>query len=190
VQRFLRAVERMLWDGRLLIGIAVVGSLVVFLAVLTLTTVDVVALVGKVLSYLRVGLAEGERDDLRLKAISMVVGIVDGYLLAGVLFIFALGLYELFIDKIEVAEGSEFARRLLLVRNLDDLKNRLARVVFLILLVKFLQLALEADYSDPRDLLYLAGGAALLAGALFLGGLHLGPRGKGAAGPSADDSAQ
>jgi hypothetical protein len=45
--------------------------------------------------------------------------------------IFALGLYELFVSRIEIAEGSEFAERRLLIRSLDDLKDHLAKVVLL-----------------------------------------------------------
>jgi uncharacterized membrane protein YqhA len=82
--------------------------------------------------------------------------------------IFALGLYELFIGKIEVIENSELASRLLLIRSLDDLKNRLAKVVFLILVVLYFERALEATVDSPLDLLYLAVGVFLIAAALYL----------------------
>jgi uncharacterized membrane protein YqhA len=74
----------------------------------------------------------------------------------------------LFINKIDIAEGSEFAKRLLLFHSLDDLKDRLAKVVLLILVVKFFQQALAQKYQNPQDLLYLAVGTLLVAVALRL----------------------
>lgn len=97
-----------------------------------------------------------------------MVIVVDGYLLAVALLIFALGLYELFVNKIEIAEGSAFAERLLLIRTFDDLKDRLAKVVLLMLVVKFFQQALQTKYASALDLLYLALGILLVAGALWL----------------------
>jgi uncharacterized membrane protein YqhA len=55
------------------------------------------------------------------------VKIVDGYLLAAIRLIFALGLYELFISPIEVANNSELVSGILLIRNLDNLKDHLVR---------------------------------------------------------------
>jgi len=76
--------------------------------------------------------------------------------------IFALGLYELFISKIEQASISENASKILVIRNLDDLKSRLAKVILMILIVKYFEHALNMQFQDPEDLLYFAGGIALL----------------------------
>jgi uncharacterized membrane protein YqhA len=82
--------------------------------------------------------------------------------------IFSLGLYELFIGRIVAAETSEVAPRLLLIHTLDDLKDRLAKVVFLILIVRYFEYALQSDIGGPLDLLYLAIGIALVALSLYL----------------------
>jgi uncharacterized membrane protein YqhA len=81
-----------------------------------------------------------------------------------------MGLYELFISKIEVAENSELASRILLIRSIDDLKDRLAKVIFLVLIVKYFEYALHGSYTTPLELLQLAAGILLLAGALWLTG--------------------
>jgi uncharacterized membrane protein YqhA len=96
-----------------------------------------------------------------------VVEVVDGYLVATIMFIFSLGLYELFVSRIDAAEGSEFAQRVLLIRSLDDLKDRLAKLVLLILVVKFFEHALILKYTGPLDLLQLAGGVLLVSLALY-----------------------
>lgn len=159
-----RVFERLLWNSRLIVLVAVVASLVVSVAMFYVATADVVAIAGMVLHYVP---GHGSAE-LRSDVIRAVVEVVDGYLLATIMLIFALGLYELFVSRIDPAEGSEFASRLLLIRSLDDLKDRLAKVVLLILVVKFFEYALRMSFKEPLDLLYLALGTALVAGAIRL----------------------
>lgn len=158
--------ERALWNVRLVILIPVFVSIIVAVGVLLMTTVDAFVLLGQFLSY--VTMESAVRAEMRLETISEVVAIVDGYLLASILIIFGLGLYELFVDRISIAEGSELAGRLLLIHSLDDLKDRLANVILVILIVKFFQQALKMHYDVPMDLFFLAGGVVLIGGALYL----------------------
>jgi uncharacterized membrane protein YqhA len=161
-----RLFEQLLWNSRLVTLVAVVASLAVALVMFYIATADVVFLIREVLTY--ASLATADRHHLHLAIVAHVAEIVDGYLFATILIIFALGLYELFISKIEGIESSAIAKRLLLIRSLDDLKDRLAKVVFLILIVRYFQYALEATVEGPLDLLYLAVGVALIAVALYL----------------------
>lgn len=162
--------ETMLWNARLIALLPVVVALLLAIGVFIITTVDAFTLLGSMISYLAPITDSATRSELRLDTISEVVGIVDGYLLAAIMLIFSLGLYELFVNKINHAEGSEFATRLLLIRSLDDLKDRLANVILLILIVKFFQQALTQKYQSVVDLLLLAVGVALIATALYLSG--------------------
>jgi uncharacterized membrane protein YqhA len=160
--------EGLLWNSRMLIGIAVFASMVVAVIMFYIATVDVVFLLGEVLRYAQ--LAAQEREKLHGMIVGNVAEIVDGYLFATIMIIFALGLYELFISKIDIAESSPIAGRLLLIRSLDDLKERLAKVVFLILIVRYFEYALRSSTPDSLDLLYLAVGIALIALSLSLTG--------------------
>jgi uncharacterized membrane protein YqhA len=163
-----RAFESLLWNSRLVVLIAVVASLVTSLVMFYVATIDVISLLGYTLQYQNPALESAARAALRATIIAHVVEIVDGYLLAAIMFIFSLGLYELFISRIDIAEGSEFAGRLLLIRNLDDLKDRLAKVVLLILVVKFFEYALALHVTAAVDLLWLGLGIALVALAVLL----------------------
>ncbi len=163
-----RVFERVLWESRLLVVLAVITSLLVSLGVLFVTTVDVWYLLREAAQFANTNLPDEVRGPLRTNVIGSVVIVLDGYLLAVALLIFALGLYELFINKIEVAEGSMFAERLLLMRSFDDLKDRLAKIVILMLVVKFFEYALQMKYASPLDLLYLAVGILLIGAALWL----------------------
>jgi uncharacterized membrane protein YqhA len=109
-----------------------------------------------------------DRVELRNLIITHVVEIVDGFLLATVLLIFSLGLYELFISKIEQAQDSEAQGNVLVISNLGDLKNRLAKVILMILIVKFFEHALSMHFDTPINLLAFAGGIALIGLSLYL----------------------
>jgi uncharacterized membrane protein YqhA len=160
--------EVILWNSRLMIVIPVIMSLVAAFGVLFITTIDALGLFSQIFAYVDPNLTSELRDKLRLEVLAQVVNIIDGYLLAAIMLIFALGLYELFVGKINVAEGSSFAARLLHIDSIDDLKDRLARVVLIILIVKFFQLALGLSYTTPQDLLILALSVLLIGGALYL----------------------
>jgi len=163
-----RLFEGLIWNSRLVIVVAVVASLVVSLVLFYLATADVVFLVGDISHYAALELEP--RDKLRAKIVAHAAAIIDSYLFATIMIIFALGLYELFISKLEVVERNSFASRLLLINSLDDLKDRLAKVVFLILIVRYFEFALQSEIGSPIDLLYLAIGIALVALSLYLTG--------------------
>ncbi len=165
-----RLFEGFLWNSRLVTLVAVIASLILSLIMFFIATIDVVTVIGEALRY--PSLATEAREHLHVSIVASVAEIVDGYLFATILIIFALGIYELFISKIDAIESSAIARRVLLVRSLDDLKERLAKVVFLILIVRYFQYALDTPIGVPLDLLYLAIGIALIAVSLYLTGAH------------------
>lgn len=162
------AFERFLWSSRYLLIVPVVLSVVVAAAMVYMATVDSADLLIHVASYANFSMENAVREQLHNATIARVAAALDSYLFAAILIVFSLGLYELFISKIGATESSEVAGRLLLIRSIDDLKERLGKVVFLILVVRYFQLALQLPISGPLDLLYLAVGIALLAGALHL----------------------
>lgn len=161
--------EQVLWSSRLVVLLAVVASLGVAMVMFYVASVDAVQLIGHAFDYhAHAAHDAATRLDMRNLIVAHVVEIVDGYLLAAIMLIFALGLYELFISRINIAEKSDLASRVLLIRSLDDLKDRLAKVVLLILVVKFFEYALHLDIKTPLDLLALAGGIILVAGSMYL----------------------
>jgi uncharacterized membrane protein YqhA len=95
------------------------------------------------------------------------VEVVDGYLLATVMLIFSLGLYELFISDIDQAHGSRASSKILVISNLDDLKGRLAKVILMIMIVTLFEEALNMKLETPIDLIYLGGSITLIALALY-----------------------
>lgn len=155
-------ISRLLWSSRLIVLIAVFASLVTALLVFLITTLWVYRLTVEVFSTLL--LSEPELYEKRI--LTHVIKIIDGYLLATVMLIFSLGLFELFIAPIRQAQAS--ASRALDIHNLDDLKNRLGKVVVMIMIVKMFEHAIQMPLETPLDLLTFAGSLTLVGLALFL----------------------
>ena len=132
---------------------------------LVLASIDAVRFVGFLIAY-----ARSQTNEARVATITTVVKALDGYLIAALLIVVAYGLYELFVKPIDPAEGSTAGRRLREVHDLEDLKQRVGKLVVLILIGEFLQEALALPVSDHQDLLALGAGTVLVAGALYLTG--------------------
>jgi len=87
--------------------------------------------------------------------VSGIIGAVDLYLIAVVMFIFAFGLYELFISDIDEASGHN-GSRLLAISSLDQLKDKIAKVIIMVLVVNFFQRVLHTQFHTPLEMLYFA----------------------------------
>jgi uncharacterized membrane protein YqhA len=111
----------------------------------TLKTVDTILLV----------LSSMGRD----KAITVeLIEIVDSFLIATALLIFAVSLYELFIDKLNLPDW-------MLAHDLHDLKAKLSSMIVLVMGVKFLEKIL--DVKDTNDLLRIGIATALMSAVLI-----------------------
>ena len=164
---FERLFEKALWNGRFVVVVAVVASMAAATAIFYMATVDVVYLVIHMLNYADPSMAIEVRKAIHDETITHVVEVVDGYLLATFMLIFALGMYELFVSDIDEAHGSKASSKILVIESLDDLKSRLAKVILMILIVTLFEEALKMNPTTTLDLLYLAGAIALVGVALF-----------------------
>lgn len=168
MKRIEKLFEDFLWNSRFIVVSAVVASLAAGIAVFYIATVDVYFILQHVSHYADADLTIAARKALHDDTISHVVEVVDGYLLATIMLIFSLGLYELFISDIDAAHGSKASSRVLVIRDLDDLKNRLAKVIVMIMIVSLFEHALKMQMASPADLLNFGGSIALIGLALFL----------------------
>ena len=164
---FERLFEKALWNGRFVVVVAVVASMAAATAIFYMATVDVVYLVIHMLNYADPSMALEVRKAIHDETITHVVEVVDGYLLATFMLIFALGMYELFVSDIDEAHGSKASSKILVIESLDDLKSRLAKVILMILIVTLFEEALKMNPTTTLDLLYLGGAIALVGVALF-----------------------
>lgn len=97
------------------------------------------------------------------------VSSVDIYLFAMVLIIFGMGIYELFISKIDPVERKTDTRPTWLqVSSLDDLKSSLGKVILMVLIVNFFKASIGTPIKQAQDLLFLSIGIVLVSLALYI----------------------
>jgi len=94
------------------------------------------------------------------------IELMDAFLIATALLIFAIGLYELFVEDIEMPGW-------LVIHSLHDLKAKLASVIVLVMAVNFL--AHLAEWNDARETLEFGLAVAVVSAALIAYG-HFGEK--------------
>ena len=106
------------------------------------------------------------------KVLGGFVGGVDLYLVGIALLIFSYGTYELLISAIDPAREGEHARftGVLDVDNLDDLKEKLVKVLVVALLVFAFKSMIALPITDGLSLLYYSLSLLLLSSCAFLMG--------------------
>jgi len=150
-------VTRLIGLIRYIIIVAVLATLIAATALILFGTVETYVVIRDVFS-------KGEFTSKVAKTLLLsFIEITDIFLLATVLYIVALGLYELFIDhQVPVPNWLE-------IRTLDDLKDKLIGVIIVVIGVGFL--GQFTTWNGETNLLISGGGAALVIAALtfFLG---------------------
>ena len=145
--------------------VAVIASLLLSLLLFVITATDVVGLLSHASDYFVAPIED--RKVLKIEMVAHTVGAIDGFLLATILLIFALGLYELFISDIDDAEGSEVGDKILAIHSLDELKSKLGNVIVMVLIVSFFKKVLHTNFETPLEMMYFALSITLLSVGLY-----------------------
>lgn len=163
MQKMQKIFELMLWNSRFVVLLAVLSSLAAMLLLFVLSAIDMYHLIHLFIDITFFGV---EDKDFHVTAVSHIITAVDDFLLAIVMLIFALGIYELFISEIDVAREGKNSNKVLMISSLDDLKDRLGKVILMILIVAFFKNVLYVEFDDPLNILYMGIGilAVSLAG--------------------------
>ena len=160
--------EKALWNTRFFVLFAVIFSIFGGMALFIVGSVDIWAVVSNVITtYLN----HLHPDKFHEEIVAGLIGAVDLYLMGIVMFIFGFGIYELFISEVEVAK-EEGISKILEVHSLDELKDKLGKVIIMVLIVNFFQRVLYTEYSGALDLVYFAGSILALSVSLYY--LHKG----------------
>jgi uncharacterized membrane protein YqhA len=102
-----------------------------------------------------------------------IIGAIDFYLIALVLLIFSFGIYELFISELDIARtGGDFGS-ILEVTNLDDLKNKIVKVIIMVLIVSFFQRILSMTFTTSLDMLWMAISICVICVGVYFLGRHV-----------------
>jgi uncharacterized membrane protein YqhA len=146
--------EKGLWSSRFIIILAVVFGLLGAIVLFAIASFDIYYTTSYVINtYLTHAHPEGFHE----KVVGGIIGAVDLYLIGVVMIIFSFGLYELFISDIDPAKdehGKE--NQLLAVHSLDQLKDKISKVIVMVLVVGFFQKVGHTVFTGALELLYLA----------------------------------
>ena len=158
--------EGAIWRSRFIVLLAVIFGLLGAVILFVVASMDIWGVGVYTFNTIITGAhPENFHEDI----VAGIIGAVDLYLIAVVMFIFSFGIYELFISDIDAAEGKN-GSKLLAIHSLDQLKDKIAKVIVMVLVVNFFQRVLHTNFTTALEMLYFALSiAALAVGLYFLG---------------------
>jgi len=155
--------EGAIWRSRFIVIFAVVFGLLGAIVLFIVASIDIWNVVVYTFNNL---MAHPHPDNFHEVIMVGIIGAVDLYLIAVVMFIFSFGIYELFISEIDEASGSN-GSQILAIHSLDQLKDKIAKVIVMVLVVNFFQRVLQIDFNTPLEMLYFALSITALAVGLY-----------------------
>ena len=141
--------EKILWNFRFITILAVLLSIISAFSLIVLGSWDIIQAVIFYNPLFDDSISNN--NELLFKIISAI----DLFLIGIVLLIFGFGIYELFVSEIDFA-NAKFTESTLKIRDLDQLKNKIIKVIIIVLIVKFFEKVLKysENFTTPMDLLY------------------------------------
>jgi len=160
--------ESSLWASRFMVILAVVFGLIGAVVLFAVASVDIFVTSKYVFTTYITG---AHPANFHQDVVGGIIGAVDLYLIGVVMLLFSFGLYELFISDIDVAKDEEGAdNKILAIHSLDQLKDKISKVIVMVLVVGFFQKVGHTTYSGALDMLYFALSiTAVAVGLYFLG---------------------
>jgi uncharacterized membrane protein YqhA len=160
--------ESGLWSSRFIVLLAVIFGLIGAITLFIVASFDVYETAKYVIStYIN----HAHPEHFHEEVVGGIIGAVDLYLIGVVMLLFSFGLYELFISDIDIAkEDEERESKILAIHSLDQLKDKISKVIVMVLVVSFFQKVGHTTYVGALDMLYFALSiTAVAVGLYFLG---------------------
>ncbi|MGM0623208.1 MAG: YqhA family protein [Campylobacterota bacterium] len=156
-----------IWKSRLVVILAVIFGLIGAFALFVVASVDIFSVTWFVIKTYATG---AHPEMFHEDVVAAIIGAVDLYLIAVVMLLFSFGLYELFIAEIDECTSKLKSSQILEIKSLDELKDKIAKVIIMVLVVNFFQRILHTPFEGALDMLYFALSiAALSIGLYFIG---------------------
>ncbi|MDD3835813.1 MAG: YqhA family protein [Sulfurimonas sp.] len=162
---FEKLFENSLWSTRFIVILAVIFGLVGAVILFAVASVDIISTAKYVFETYTTG---AHPEKFHEDVVGGIIGAVDLYLIGIVMLIFSFGIYELFISDIGAAKQEEGAEnKVLAIDSLDQLKDKISKVIVMVLVVGFFQKVGYTKYDGALDLFYLALSIAAVAIGLY-----------------------
>ncbi len=152
-----RWIETWLWRVRLIAIVPVVMSLVSTAVAFICGTSEIFKAVSTIFTAV-------EEQEIA-KVLGKIVGGIDLYLIGIAILIFGYGVYELLISQIDPAQDQDSGRKssLLDIRSLEELKQKLVKVIVVALIVAGFKEMLQFPINSGQNLLIFSVSVLLLA---------------------------
>ncbi len=146
--------EEGLWGSRFIVLMAVIFGLIGAIILFVVASFDIYETLKLVFNaYLN----HHHLEHFHELVIGGIIGAVDLYLIGVVMLLFSFGLYELFISDIDTARNDkDRENKILSIHSLDQLKDKISKVIVMVLIVGFFKKVGLTSYNTPLELLYLA----------------------------------
>tara|TARA_B100000427_G_C15498644_1_gene591017 strand:+ start:1088 stop:1615 length:528 start_codon:yes stop_codon:yes gene_type:complete len=161
-----RVFETGLWNIRFIVLFAVICSATACVTLFMLGSYEIGHIIYDIIIINEKGLPLKE---IHKELLIHFIGAIDLYLIGVVLLIFSFGIYELFISKIDIArEDTDIT--ILEIEDLDELKNKIIKVIIMVLIVSFFESILHyrEEFNEPQELMYFAFSILSLAVGVYL----------------------
>ena len=153
MEKLEKGFEGGLWASRFIVLTAVLFGLVGAIVLFVVASFDIFHVAGVVIdTYVN----HHHPEKFHELVVGEIIGAVDLYLIGVVMLLFSFGLYELFISEIDPAREDEDNNKILSIHSLDQLKDKISKVIVMVLVVGFFKKVGLAEYKEPLELLYLA----------------------------------
>ncbi len=146
--------ENSLWSSRFVVLLAVFFGLMGAIVLFIVASFDIYDTAKFVLNtYISHEHIHSFHEDV----VGGIIGAVDLYLIGVVMLLFSFGLYELFISDIDAAKDEEGKEnKILAIHSLDQLKDKISKVIVMVLVVGFFQKVGHTEYHGALEMLYFA----------------------------------
>ena len=143
--------EKGLWLSRYIVIFTVILSILSSLSLILIASWDII----EAITIYNPLFASGVEDNNQF--LFKIISSIDLFLIGIVLLIFGFGVYELFVSEIDFAKA-RFMESTLQIKNLDQLKNKIIKVIIIVLIVKYFEkiLKLSQNFNTSLDILFFS----------------------------------
>ena len=143
--------EKGLWLSRYIVIFTVILSILSSLSLILIASWDII----EAITIYNPLFASGVEDNNQF--LFKIISSIDLFLIGIVLLIFGFGVYELFVSEIDFAKA-RFIESTLQIKNLDQLKNKIIKVIIIVLIVKYFEkiLKLSQNFNSSLDILFFS----------------------------------
>lgn len=154
-----RIFESILWRSRLATIAIVIFSAIGSVGLFVMGSIEIYHAIHIILAS---PLQTEATDDILIS----IIGALDLYLIGVILLLFSFGIYELFVSRIDEAR-SEGGDNILNIESLDELKNKILKVIIMVMVVSFAKVVLGMSFKTPLEVLYFAISILCVSAAAF-----------------------